>query len=183
MAENIFPVIFELMGEFAESSGIMKADESATRYLWTDAFAVCNFLELFRRTREDQYLNLATTLARQVHWVLGRHRSDDSRHGWISGLAEDVGSHHPTKGGLRIGKRFKERKPQETFDEHLEWERDGQYYHYLTKWMHALCCMYYETKDSSYLQWALELANAKKQSRLERSLSYQYSDVGNSTCT
>ncbi len=39
---------------------------------------------------------------------------------------------------MRIGKPLNERKPSEPFDERLEWDRDGQYYHYLTKWMHAL---------------------------------------------
>jgi hypothetical protein len=42
-------------------------------------------------------------------------------------------------GGLRIGKPLKERGANEPIDESLEWDRDGQYFHYLTKWMHALC--------------------------------------------
>jgi hypothetical protein len=34
---------------------------------------------------------------------------------------------------LRIGKQLAERRPGERFDERLEWERDGQYFHYLTR--------------------------------------------------
>jgi hypothetical protein len=44
------------------------------------------------------------------------------------------------------------------FDEHLEWDRDGQYFHYLTKWMHALNRVSRVTKDSIYNTWAIELA-------------------------
>jgi hypothetical protein len=65
---------------------------------------------------------------------------------------------HPTKGGLRIGKEMNERGPDEPFDERLEWDRDGQYYHYLTKWMHALNCATRTTGDSTYNDWAIELA-------------------------
>jgi hypothetical protein len=51
-----------------------------------------------------------------------------------------------------------ERKPGEPYDESLEWDRDGQYYHYLTKWMHALASVSLVTKDSMYAKWAMELA-------------------------
>jgi hypothetical protein len=44
-----------------------------------------------------------------------------------------TGAAHPTRGGLRIGKKLPERRPGEAFQERLEWERDGQYFHYLTK--------------------------------------------------
>ena len=70
--------------------------------------------------------------------MLGRHRPDDSRRGWISGLADEEGERHPTRGGLRIGKELPERRADQPFDPRLEWERDGQYFHYLTQWMHAL---------------------------------------------
>ena len=73
-----------------------------------------------------------------MHHVLGRHRDDDPRRGWISGLSEEEGERHPTRGGLRIGKPLNEREPDEPADSQLEWEQDGQYFHYLTKWMHAL---------------------------------------------
>jgi hypothetical protein len=94
----------------------------------------------------------------QVHWVLGRHRSDDPRSGWISGLDDEDGKKHPTKGGLRIGKKMKERERHQSFDEQMEWDRDGQYFHYLTKWMHALNYSSRVTGDSIYLRWAVELA-------------------------
>jgi hypothetical protein len=92
-----------------------------------------------------------------VHNILGRHREDDSRTGWISGLDEREGEMHPTKGGLRIGKKMNERGPSDRFDESLEWDRDGQYYHYLTKWMHALNRVSRVTGDRTYNSWAIEL--------------------------
>jgi hypothetical protein len=129
----------QLMSEFARRTGLYPVSRNGQRYLWTDAFAVCNFLELFARIGDELYLRCATDLIDQVHYVLGRYRADDQRHGWISGLDEEPGKRHPTIGGLRIGKPLKERQTGEPIDEQLEWDRDGQYFHYLTKWMHALC--------------------------------------------
>ncbi|MBN2722088.1 MAG: hypothetical protein JXQ77_04660, partial [Campylobacterales bacterium] len=128
------------------------------RYLWTDAFAVCNYLSLFLQTGEIGYQDDALLLVDQVHHILGKHRSDDMRHGWISGLDEEEGEKHPTIGGLRIGKKNNERKENEPFDERLEWEQDGQYFHYLTKWMHVLNLVTKVTGDPKYNRWACELA-------------------------
>ncbi len=148
----------EIMLEFAGLTGLSPARDDPRRYLWTDAFAVCNFLELYRRTGTEKYRNLAVELVNQVHNILGRHRKDDPRSGWISGLDELEGKAHPTKGGLRIGKKLNERGPGDRFDDRLEWDRDGQYYHYLTKWMHALARVSAVTGDSTYSGWAIELA-------------------------
>jgi len=154
----VHPLALELMRDFAASSGLSPARQNPQRYLWTDAFAVCNFLGLYRETGEEQYRKLALDLVHQVHSTLGRHRADDQRKGWISGLDEKEGTEHPTIGGLRIGKGMNERKPGEPYDEALEWDRDGQYYHYLTKWMHALAKVSLVTEDSLYAKWAIELA-------------------------
>jgi hypothetical protein len=148
----------EIMAEFARLTGLAPAAEFPRRYLWTDAFAVCNFLELYRRTSDEKYKDLALGLVRQVHNQLGRHREDDPRTGWISGLGEEEGQKHPTAGGLRIGKKMIERRPGAPFNERPEWDRDGQYYHYLTKWMHSLSRVSRATGDSIYLTWARELA-------------------------
>jgi hypothetical protein len=86
---------------------MMRFLERGRRYLWTDAFAVCNLLAL---GRDD----LARDLVGKVYRTLGVAK------------------------GLRIGKPLPEREPDEAYDDDLEWERDGQYFHYLTKWMHAL---------------------------------------------
>jgi hypothetical protein len=157
-----------LMSEFATRTGLSPAAEKPRRYLWTDAFAVCNFLELFERTSDRRYWHCATDLIEQVHHVLGRYRDDDERRGWISGLDEQAGSCHPTTGGLRIGKPLKERGVNEAFDETLEWDRDGQYFHYLTKWIHALC-QAAVTKDFAYAPWAVELAEAAFEGFVRRS--------------
>ena len=74
-----------LMLEFATRTGLISEIKSPRRYLWTDAFAVCNFLELFARTGEQKYQEYAIRLIDQVHQVLGRYREDDVRHGRISG--------------------------------------------------------------------------------------------------
>ena len=150
-------MVREIMLEFAKLTGLSPARKVPRRYLWTDAFAVCNFLELYRQTRDEKYKRLALRLVDQVHNILGRHREDDPRTGWISGLDEEEGKKHPAKGGLRIGKEMNERKPADPFDERLEWDRDGQYYHYLTKWMHALNRVSRVTGDSTYNTWAMEL--------------------------
>jgi hypothetical protein len=149
-----------LMSDFATRTGLLPTAEKPRRYLWTDAFAVCNFLELFAQTGDEQYRPYATDLIAQVHRVLGRYRDDDMRSGWISGLDERAGNRHPTAGGLRIGKPLRERSMNEPFDEMLEWDRDGQYFHYLTKWMHALCQAAFATNNFEYALWAVELGEA-----------------------
>jgi hypothetical protein len=152
-------IVQVLMEEFAARTGLApKGAAPVHRYLWTDAFAVCNYLALYEQSRRDEHLHLALNLVDQVHETLGRHRGDDPRSGWISGLGEGEGRLHPTAGGLRIGKRMPERQSHEPFDEGLEWERDGQYYHYLTKWMHALCCLSRVIDNPAYSAWAAELA-------------------------
>ena len=156
MEENIAQ---EIMGEFAGRTGLLaEGGPPVRRYLWTDAFAVCNYLALFERSGREEHLHLALGLVDQVHEILGRHRDDDPRSGWISGLDNGEGRLHPTAGGLRIGKKLPEREAAEPFAERLEWERDGQYYHYLTKWMHALCCVSRIIDNPVYAVWAAELA-------------------------
>ena len=148
----------KIMLDFAARTGLSPVEKTPRRYLWTDAFAVCNFLELYQRKNDAAYRQLALDLVDQVHNVLGRHRSDDMRTGWISGLDEEEGKKHPTRGGLRIGKTLNERKPSEPYDDRREWDQDGQYYHYLTKWMHALNRASSVTGCMTFNQWAVELA-------------------------
>jgi hypothetical protein len=158
--EERISVVRKMMMEFAALSGLSPAKKHPRRYLWTDAFALCNFLELYTQTGDAQYRDLAIRLVNQVHTVLGRHREDDPRKGWISGLSEREGEQHPTRRGLRIGKELNERKPGDPIDDRLEWNQDGQYFHYLTKWMHALNRMCRATGDFVYKRWAMELAKA-----------------------
>ena len=120
-----------LMTEYIE-----RTTRTKTRYLWTDAFAVCNLLALGD-------VSGATKLVELVHRRLGQHGD----------------AAHPTRGGLRIGKPLPERGEDEPYDERLEWDRDGQYFHYLTKWMHALDQVARVTEDSRYARWSRELAD------------------------
>ncbi|MFW6218269.1 MAG: hypothetical protein ACOC4K_04670 [Verrucomicrobiota bacterium] len=132
------------------------------RYLWTDAFAVQACFGLARILDAPVYRKHALELIEAVHAHLGRHRTDDleGREGWLSGLPEKEGLEHPTLGGLRIGKSQPERPPGEAGDERLEWEQDGQYFHYLTRWMQALMRAWYETEEDKFATWAAELAEA-----------------------
>ncbi|SDY61418.1 hypothetical protein SAMN05444340_11240 [Citreimonas salinaria] len=147
----------ELMSGFAERTGLRGGAETR-RYLWTDAFAVINALDLWLTTRDERWRDMATDLVAEVHGVLGRHRSDDSRQGWLGGLDEQEGARHPTSGGLRIGKPLPEREPDAPYDARLEWDRDGQYWHYLTKWMDALSRAARVLDEPECLRYAEELA-------------------------
>jgi hypothetical protein len=141
-----------LMHDFGVRTGVI-GHAPPQRYLWTDAFAVCNFLAL-----DD--IESAERLIEQVHTILGKHRPDDERTGWIGGMDEMTAMEHPTRGGLRIGKPMPEREPDALVDAELEWERDGQYFHYLTRWMHALDQFASHTGQADAGRWARELAQA-----------------------
>jgi hypothetical protein len=158
--DETLPRVRDLMQEYARMTGLAPAGPQPQRYLWTDAFAVCTYLELFRQNSDVTFRDCALRLIGQVHHTLGRYRGDDERTGWISGRGEEGGEQHPTTGGLRIGKPLNERGPAEPYDERREWDRDGQYYHYLTKWMHALSATARVTGDPLYLRWAMELVQA-----------------------
>lgn len=148
-----------LMADFAERTGVWSGKEQR-RYLWTDAFAVCNFLALAEVTGDESHRETAGRLVERVHHTLGRHRPDDARSGWLSGPLGAASDEHPTRAGLRIGKSLPERGPGEPMDRRLEWDRDGQYFHYLTKWMHALDQMARATERPQHELWARELAEA-----------------------
>jgi hypothetical protein len=148
----------ELMTRFAERTGLT-SDRAQQRYLWTDAFAVDNFLGLSELTKDSPYTGNAIALIDRVHHTLGRFRPDDTRSGWLSRLDERSGEAHPTRGGLRIGKPLPERGLDEKLDERLEWDRDGQYFHYLIQWMHALDRIAQATGSCTYNVWARELAD------------------------
>jgi hypothetical protein len=142
------------MLRFAERTGL-DSERAPKRYLWTDAFAVCNFLGLWQSTGDERFRDLALRLIDQVHHTLGKHREDDALGGWLGNASAE----HPTLGGLRIGKDLPERAPGARFDERLEWDRDGQYFHYLVKWMHALKRAADATHEVKLELWARELAH------------------------
>jgi hypothetical protein len=158
-----------IMREFATSTGLSGSDREARRYLWTDAFAVCNYLGLFQETGDQALLGLATRLVDQVHEQLARHRRDSRQSGWLSGLPEEEARIHPTCAGLRIGKPLDERQAGEPEDDTLEWQQDGQYFHYLTRWMHALNRVGQQTRNPAYHRWAVELAQTAHRSFVYRS--------------
>ncbi|MEA2114534.1 MAG: hypothetical protein U9P36_04005 [Thermodesulfobacteriota bacterium] len=42
----------EIMDDFCNRTGLTAGSHSPKRYLWTDAYSVCNFLEIFQQTVE-----------------------------------------------------------------------------------------------------------------------------------
>ena len=165
-------IIREIMDGFASRTGLIAQEgDEDQRYLWTDAFAVQAFFGLSRISGNQKYRQLACKLIDLVHDKLGRFHPDDERKGWISGLPEEEGRKKPTAGGLRIGKKLPERKASEAFNERLEWERDGQYFHYISRWIHTVIdlgsgagndCFVarHETGDPKYADWAALLLKA-----------------------
>lgn len=147
-----------LMDGFARRTGL-DGGAARRRYLWTDAFAVCNFIGLSEAGDADQ-MRRARDLVARVHDVLGAYADEDGRRGWLGGVDDDVHRRSPTAAGLRIGKSRPERRADEAFDERAEWDRDGQYFHYLTRWMHALERMAEATGEDEYHRWAFELSLA-----------------------
>ncbi|NLI74516.1 MAG: hypothetical protein GX369_07085 [Euryarchaeota archaeon] len=146
-----------LMRDFAKRTGL-DPEGPTDRYLWTDSFAVCNYLGQYRNRNDNKDLEIALRLIDQVHSTLGKYSPDDTRSGWLSNLSEEEGLIRPTIGGLRIGKPLLERAADEPYDPDVEWERDGQYYHYLTKWIHALVQAGLVTEDIQYIEQGIELA-------------------------
>jgi hypothetical protein len=56
-----------IMAGFTAATALSDTARTPRRYLWTDAFAVCNFLELYRQTGEARYQRWALELARASH--------------------------------------------------------------------------------------------------------------------
>ncbi len=151
----------ELMLAFAKRTGIhSEEDNSDRRYLWTDAFALLNFLALHNLEGSPRYEDYALRLIDLVHHHLGKFAENDERRGWISGLSDEEAEKHPTVAGLRIGKKLPERGSDDRFNQRLEWERDGQYYHYHTRWITALSTASEHFNQSDYKRWAAELSLA-----------------------
>lgn len=113
------------------------------RYLWTDAFGVCNYVTLACETGDPAYLGQADALITEVHETLGRDRGGHQRLGSAT-------KQEPTRGGLRIGKLHGEGHP----------DGDDQYFHYLTKWAFALNQMSLATRRPVYNDWAVQLMEA-----------------------
>jgi len=126
----------KLYPEYANSGG-------GGRYLWTDAFGVCNYITLFCETKDPKYLDQADSLINQVHEILGKGRHGDNKR------LEPATDEQPLLGGLRIGKIDDEGS-----------DGDGQYFHYLTKWMFCLNRMSIARNDEKYNQWAIDLAKS-----------------------
>jgi len=108
-----------------------------------DAFGVCNYITLYYETGEIKYLDAADALIESVHNILGKDRSGKFRLG-------NATDEEPLKAGLRIGKADPEGHP----------DGDGQYFHYLTKWMFALNRMSIARGISRYNDWAIQMAKS-----------------------
>jgi len=132
----------EVYGKYTGIGWTPKAyKDNKSRYLWTDAFGVCNYITLYYETGESKYLDAADALIDNVHNTLGKDRTGKHRLG-------NATDQEPLKGGLRIGKVDPEGTP----------DGDGQYFHYLTKWMFALNRMSIARGISKYNDWAVQMA-------------------------
>ncbi|HEV2622535.1 MAG TPA: hypothetical protein VGU65_10675 [Frateuria sp.] len=158
MAASDLIAAAELMDQFAQRTGL-DSGTAPVRYLWTDAFAACNFQYLAEAGADARFDALAQRTVEQVHELLGHFRADDTRSGWLRGACGQADGEHPTRAGLRIGKPLPERASEQAFDERLEWERDGQYFHYLTRWMRALEQLGRRRGEPHLTRWARELAD------------------------
>ncbi len=151
-------IALKLINDYLLRTGVTGSEGNPKhRYLWTDAFAVQACFALSYEPEGKKYRSYALNLIDLVHHALGQYRHDDPRPGWISGMSPDEGKNHPTAGGLRIGKKLTEKKNGEPFNQSMEWERDGQYFHYLTRWFNSLLQAYKETGEKKYARWAAEL--------------------------
>jgi hypothetical protein len=135
----------KVYGPLPESSAVKRWSPAPyadykSRYLWTDAYGVCNFLTAFHETGERRYLEMADQLITDVHNTLGRDRRGHRR---LAGATDE----RPTLAGLRIGK----------VQEEGSRDGDGQYFHYLTKWAFALNRMSIATQQRIYNDWAVDL--------------------------
>lgn len=163
----------ELTEKFLQRTGVTTEGKNREeRYLWTDALAVQNLFDLYKQTGKDKYRKDAEKLIVLVHEHLGKHHPADEREGWISGLIAEKGELHPTVGGLRIGKKNPERRKDEAYHAQEEWERDGQYFHYNSKWIMALIRAGKETGEKQYYIYALELLLASAEFIYRNNNSY-----------
>jgi len=94
-------------------------------------------------TTDSRYITLARRLILAVHNTLGYTRDLQAR---LPGATDD----HPLQGGLRIGKLLPE--------DDESGQGDGQYFHYLTRWMPTLSRMTVTTGEPWYNNQAIELA-------------------------
>jgi hypothetical protein len=117
----------------AQEAGLC-ADGTQRRYLWTDAFGVLAYLSLAEHSQSTeiesaQFRQAAHTLIDTVHKCLGKPRSNQA----VDRMTPDTTT--PTGYvGLRIGKT--ETRPT---TDYYGMHYDGQYWHYIDKWLFALC--------------------------------------------
>ncbi len=153
----------QLMHDYAVRSGLEgQQGDPGRRYLWTDAIALQNMLALASFEDRDKYHGWARKLIGYVNEYLGKYAREDKRKGWISGLSAEEGEKHPTKNGLRIGKKGLERPADVEFDDTLEWGRDGQYLHYNIRWINALLQAGIHLDNNDYFKQAAEMSLAGK---------------------
>jgi hypothetical protein len=118
----------------ADEAGLC-ADGHQRRYLWTDAFGVLAYVSLAEQLEQQhdqqqdaqKYRQAADKLIDTVHQCLGKPRSHKAEH------AMQVDPESPTGFvGLRIGKV----QSRQVTDYGMQY--DGQYWHYVDKWLLAL---------------------------------------------
>ena len=114
--------------------GVSEATRVQHRYLWTDAFAVLAYNSLaeyytYRGNGEEAkaYEGAVNTLIDVVHNCLGKPRSGRDEDKMLESDVSPTGF-----AGLRIG------KVESEIPTDYGMEYDGQYFHYIDKWLLAL---------------------------------------------
>mmetsp|Transcript_19040 Transcript_19040/g.38480 ORF Transcript_19040/g.38480 Transcript_19040/m.38480 type:complete len:416 (-) Transcript_19040:146-1393(-) len=117
----------------ADEAGLC-ADGRQRRYLWTDAFGVLSYISIAKRYEKNnklhdaqKYTQAANTLIDVVHECLGKPRSSSRLDAMSPSTVSPTGYI-----GLRIGKV----DTRQVTDYGMHY--DGQYWHYIDKWLLAL---------------------------------------------
>lgn len=82
-----------IMDQFAMKPGLSydshsQKSHAPIHYLWTDAFAVCNYLGLYHQSAKPLFLEQAVRMVEQVHYRLAKPRKDNNKTGWVNGFNE-----------------------------------------------------------------------------------------------
>lgn len=117
----------------ADEAGLC-SDRHQRRYLWTDAFGVLSYISIAKRYETDnkpeeaqKYTQAANILIDVVHECLGKPRSSSPVDAMSPSTISPTGYV-----GLRIGKV----DTRQATDYGMHY--DGQYWHYIDKWLFAL---------------------------------------------
>jgi hypothetical protein len=143
LSDQVFPL------PLGKSEASLNPKTNQRRYLWTDAFGVINYVSLAVAYREkgdeqksQEHLQSASRLIDSVMATLGTEVSPN-----FPMAADEDGRAK----GLRIGKL----QSRQSSDAGMAY--DGMYWHYVEKFIYALCCYAATARDRSALDKAAKV--------------------------